>query len=88
MMDVDRQRDYAEAINRLPSERSALLNLDVDPDYITLLDTILLNARLPLTDGGGSVIARAMQTGLTAVLSGESTAEEATQAVIDQENGS
>jgi ABC-type glycerol-3-phosphate transport system substrate-binding protein len=88
MMDVERQRDYAEAINRLPSERSALLNLDADPDYITLLDTILLGARLPLTDGGGSVIARAMQTALTAVLSGESTAEEATQAVIDQENGS
>ena len=84
MMNINSQREYSEAVHMLPSQRSALQNMDTDMVDVTLIDSILTNAIIPLPDNAGGTLARAMQNALNAVLAGESTAEDAVQAVVDQ----
>lgn len=83
MMDASRQREYAEVIYRLPSQESALLNFDHTLLDVSIMDNLLNGAIIILPDNVGGTIARAMQDALIAVINGESTAEEATQAVLN-----
>jgi ABC-type glycerol-3-phosphate transport system substrate-binding protein len=84
MMDTSSQREYAEAIHMLPSQRSALHSMGEDVAYLDLMDEIVANAIIPPPENAGGTLARAMQNALNAVLSGETTAVEATQAIINQ----
>jgi hypothetical protein len=47
----------------------------------------LSNAILPLTDSGSDATARAMQNALAAVISGQRTADQAAQDVVDLASG-
>jgi ABC-type glycerol-3-phosphate transport system substrate-binding protein len=83
MLDVDRQGRYNQAISMLPSQRTALRQWE-DSGYASFIDTLLNNASLPLTDSTGSATARVIQSALASVISGQRTAEQATQDVINQ----
>ena len=83
MLDVDRQGRYNRAISMLPSQRTALRQWE-DANYASFVDTLLNNATLPLTDSTGSATARVIQSALASVISGQRSAEEATQDVINQ----
>ena len=83
MLDVDRQGRYNQAISMLPSQKTALRQWE-DPGYASFIDTLLTNAGLPLTDSTGSATARVIQSALASVISGQRTAEQATQDVINQ----
>lgn len=84
MMDSNRQRDYAQTIYMLPSQRSALVSMDNEQIDLNLMDTIVSSAILPLPDNVGGVLPRAMQTALTSVVSGQSTVTEAVAVVRSQ----
>lgn len=87
MMVPARQAEFAELIYMLPSQRSALRIWDgggLDAEVVT---GILANSALPLSPNEGGIASRAMQNALIAVLSGESSAEEAVEDVLDQVNG-
>ena len=84
MMQPTRHSTFASAINMLPSQQSVLQSLDEDLTDTLLLDNILENAVLPLTDNTGGVFARAIQNAFVSVVSGASTAEEATNVVLEQ----
>jgi ABC-type glycerol-3-phosphate transport system substrate-binding protein len=84
MFDAGRHSTYTHAINRLPSTREAMRSWGSPVAYTEFADNLLTNAVLPLIDNEGSPTARAMQNALVAVLSGERTAAEATQDVVDQ----
>ena len=84
MMQSERQSTFAGMVNMLPSQQSVLQSLNEDLTDALLLDNILENAVLPLTDNNGGVFARAMQNAFVSVITGENTAEEATDAVFDQ----
>ena len=84
MMDTSSQRKYAEAIHMLHSQRSALHSMEEDVVDLELMEEIVANAIVPPPENTGGTLARAMQNALNAVLSGESTAEDVTQAIISQ----
>lgn len=86
MMNSDRQGAYSRAVNMIPSQRAALLTWEDGP-YMRFLGQVLDNAVLPLSDAEGGLTGRAMQNALIAVLSRESTAEEATQALLNRLSG-
>ena len=67
----------------LPSQRTALRQWE-DSGYASFIDTLLNNASLPLLDSTGSATARVIQSALASVISGQRTAEQATQDVINQ----
>ncbi|MEO8397931.1 MAG: extracellular solute-binding protein [Chloroflexota bacterium] len=83
MLDVDRQGRYNQAISMLPSQRTALRQWE-ESGYANFIDTLLNNASLPLLDSTGSATARVIQSALASVISGQRTAEQATQDVINQ----
>jgi ABC-type glycerol-3-phosphate transport system substrate-binding protein len=83
MLDVDRQGRYNQAISMLPSQRTAMRQWE-DAGYASFIDTLITNASLPLTDSAGSAAARVIQSALASVISGQRTAEQATQDVINQ----
>lgn len=80
----ENQMDYARAVNMLPAARQAMLDslpVRVDKDlYTSLLDS----AVLPLTESEGGTLARALQEGFSAVISGQQTAEQAARAIENQ----
>ena len=85
-MDFDRQAEYGRVVTMLPSQRSALErgiahSATVQP-YLDLLD----NAVIPITESEGGALAIAMQEALIAVITGNRTAEQATQDVIRQQS--
>lgn len=84
MMEPDRQREFASVVHMLPSQQSVLQALGGDIVDVLLMDNILENAVIPLTDSSGGIVARAMQSAFVSVVSGESTALEATEFVLDQ----
>jgi len=88
MMDSDRQRNYAGAIYVLPSQETALLGLNRSLVDTHLMDDLLTHAIPIPPDNLGGIVTRAMQNALIAVLSGEASAEEAVQEVIEQTEGS
>jgi ABC-type glycerol-3-phosphate transport system substrate-binding protein len=87
MMESDRHREFAEAIYGLPSQRTALQSLDHELVDVYLLNAIASSPATIPPDGSSGTLARAMQNALIAVISGQSTAEDATRAVIEQSSG-
>jgi ABC-type glycerol-3-phosphate transport system substrate-binding protein len=83
MFDSERQAAYTRAIAMLPSTQSAM-NSWGNSSYTDFVDSILVNAVLPLDDNEGNSSARILQNALIAVISGEGTAEEIVQDVADQ----
>jgi ABC-type glycerol-3-phosphate transport system substrate-binding protein len=81
MLNANRQGTYTQVLHVLPSQRTALQEWEAVPYNIFVRD-LLGNAILPLPSAGAS--ARAMQNALVAVLTGQSTAQEATAAVMSQ----
>ena len=85
MLDANRQASYTSVIHMLPSQRTALRQLGY-PEYVTFVSELFDNAILPLTETESGAAARAMQTALASVLTGQRTAEEATRDVLNQLN--
>lgn len=83
MMEPSRQRVFAEALDVLPSQQSVLRS-SLESLDIQLTDDIIDNAMLPMTEGTGGAFARAMQTALGSIISGESTAEETVEVIVEQ----
>lgn len=83
MMNIERQGEYVQSLNLLPSQRTTLRRW-YNEDYATFVASVMEDARLPLMDASNSSVARAMQGALVTVIAGERTAEQATQDVIDQ----
>jgi maltose-binding protein MalE len=83
---ANRQRQYTQAIHMLPSLRATMRQRD-DGSYTSFVETLLSNAILPLTDSGSDATARAMQNALAAVISGQRTADQAAQDVVDLASG-
>ena len=81
MLDADRQRQYAEIVHMLPSQRTALRQMP-DTAYVDFVNTLLANATLPLAQSESGAAARAMQNALASVLSGQHTADDATREVM------
>lgn len=87
MMEAGGQADYTEAIHMLPSQRAAMRQLDINPLYVDFVTQLLGNAILLPPEIGSSPTARAMQNALAAVLSGQRSAEQAAQDVLNQLSG-
>jgi ABC-type glycerol-3-phosphate transport system substrate-binding protein len=87
MMESDRHREFAEAIYGLPSQRTALQSLDDELVDVYLLNAIASSPATIPPDGSSGTLARAMQNALIAVITGQSTAEDATRTVIEQSSG-
>jgi ABC-type glycerol-3-phosphate transport system substrate-binding protein len=83
LMDATRQNEYSAAIHMIPSQRSTL-RLWQDEAYSEFVGELLDNALLPVPE---STNARALQNAFSAVLLGRSTAEEATQNILEQVGG-
>jgi ABC-type glycerol-3-phosphate transport system substrate-binding protein len=80
---ANRQSQYTQAIHMLPSLRGTMRQRD-GSNYTSFVETLLANAILPLTDSASDATVRAMQTALAAVISGQRTADQAAQDVVDQ----
>jgi ABC-type glycerol-3-phosphate transport system substrate-binding protein len=80
---ANRQSQYTQAIHMLPSLRATMRQRD-GGSYTSFVETLLSNAILPLADSGSDATARAMQNALAAVISGQRTADQAAQDVVDQ----
>jgi len=83
MMAAERQGEYLRTLNQLPSQRAAV-RLGYSEDYDRFTATLMENAVLPLVDASGSPNARALQTALLSVLSGEEDAQQATLDALAQ----
>lgn len=84
IMQEDQQSGFARSVSMLPSQRSVLQSSIRDANYAALVNTLLSNAVLPLTESEGGTLARALQEAFSAVLRGEQTAEQAAQSVIEK----
>jgi ABC-type glycerol-3-phosphate transport system substrate-binding protein len=84
MMDAEQQALYAKAVYMIPSQRSAAHIALTTAGDADLLNTMLANPSLLLTSNGGGTLARAMQSALVSVITGQRTADQATQEVIAQ----
>lgn len=84
MMNNERQVEYALVARMLPSQNTTIGRTVSTAEDAELYNTLLDNAILPLTEGEGGTLARLMQDALQAVLTGEQSAEDAAQAVIEQ----
>lgn len=88
LMNSDRQAEYARSVSMLPSQQSAFqrgVRVNVD---VSVFETLLNTAILPITESEGGTLAKTMQEALIAVLSGTRTAEQATQRVVVSQSGS
>lgn len=83
IMDAERQRQYAESAQRLPSQVLALRNMDRNLLETSLMDELIANGIPVMPQTSGNALTRAMQNALISVISGDRTAQEATQDVID-----
>jgi ABC-type glycerol-3-phosphate transport system substrate-binding protein len=83
MMDANRQAGYSAGAHMLPSQRSALRQIAY-PEYASFAAELLNNAILPLTEAESGAAARAMQTALATVLTGQRRADDATRDVMNQ----
>jgi ABC-type glycerol-3-phosphate transport system substrate-binding protein len=86
MFEAGRQAAYTRAITMLPSSRAAMRSWG-NPGYAAFVGDVLPNAVVPLLDNEGSATARALQTAFVAVISGEMSAEDATEDVVNQLTG-
>ncbi len=83
ILNATRQGDYSRSIQMIPSQRTAFHTWD-ESSYTAFVRELLDSSLLPITDEEGGTVARAIQNALVAVLSGQSTAEEATLDLIDR----
>lgn len=83
MMATERQAQYVESVNLLPSQRTAFLFWS-DQAYAEFVDLLLNNAYLPLSEESSSIVARILQNALVAVINQTRTAEEAVEDVLAQ----
>jgi ABC-type glycerol-3-phosphate transport system substrate-binding protein len=86
IFDAGRQGAYTRAIAMLPSTRTAMRSWGTT-SYSEFAGDLLANAVLPLDNAENDATARVLQNALVAVISGESTADEAIQDVLDQLSG-
>lgn len=84
MMDEERQREMAQQLTLLPSQRDALRAWSIDGIETDLMDQLMSHALLPITEINGGRLIRAMQTALGTVIDGTQTAEAAVSAVMDE----
>ncbi len=84
LMDAGWQGQYASSLHMLPSQLTVLQNMLEENEDLDFINSVLSDATLPLPEGGGGPAARAMQDALISVISGERTAEEATEHVVEQ----
>lgn len=84
---VERQSRYSQAIHMLPALRGALRQAGINAAYGDFVTQLIGNAVLPPPEITSSVLARAMQNALSAVISGQRAAADATQDVINQLGG-
>lgn len=84
MMETNRQRDYTQLLNTLPSQRQALQRLSNPVMDNAFVDAMLTNSIIPPPEDVTGPLGRLMQSALNAVLSGEATAEQALQNVLAQ----
>jgi ABC-type glycerol-3-phosphate transport system substrate-binding protein len=83
VFDSGRQGAYTRAIAMLPSTRAAMRSWGTS-SYSDFAGNLLANAVLPLDNTESDSTARALQNALVAVISGERTAADAVQDVVDQ----
>ena len=83
MMVTEQQGHIARSIHMLPSQRTAFQNMEVEELDKDLVNRMLSNAILPLSDEATGPVTRAMQSALVAVISDARSAGEATQDVLD-----
>jgi maltose-binding protein MalE len=84
MMETNRQRAYVQALNVLPSQRQAMQRMSSQHMDVSLVDAMLANSIIPPPEDVTGPLGRLMQSALNAVLSGEATAEQVLQNVLDQ----
>jgi ABC-type glycerol-3-phosphate transport system substrate-binding protein len=82
MLDAARQATFTEQIGTLPSRRAALRSWP-DQTYADFVNSLLLNARLPLVAADSNNALRALQNALTMVLLGQRTADEAANDALE-----
>lgn len=87
MLDVERQSQYSQAVHMLPSLRAAMRQAGINAAYADFVTQLLGNAVLPLPEVSGTSTARVLQDALTAVISGQRTADEAVQDAAAQLSG-
>jgi ABC-type glycerol-3-phosphate transport system substrate-binding protein len=83
MLSAERQVEYSQAVNMIPSQRTALQTWEDSP-YIRFLRQLLNNALPPVSDSEGGAIIRSVQNALVAVLSQTSTADQAVQDLMER----
>lgn len=83
MLNAERQGAYTRTVSMLPSQRSALQQWE-DSAYTDFAQAVLTNATLPLAENDGGAIARALQTAFNNVITGQSSAADATRTLIGQ----
>lgn len=87
LLDVDRQGEYAQLLNVIPSRVDTLEAYPPDGISLDLIDALLEGAQVPITSAATSNTLRAMQTALLSVVRGEASAREAAQRAVDQLSG-
>lgn len=87
MMAAERQGHFTQIVHLIPSQRDAVLRRWEPAPYSEFINSLLDNAIIPISASTSSGAVRAMQNALAAVLQGQSTAQEATQDVMDQVGG-
>jgi ABC-type glycerol-3-phosphate transport system substrate-binding protein len=85
MMDVQRLVEVARSAYVLPARRSAMLEPLAGGESGEPFLNLIEHAVLPITDGDGGTLARLIQEGLIAVLSGERSADQAVQDVLTRQ---
>jgi ABC-type glycerol-3-phosphate transport system substrate-binding protein len=83
VFDAGRQGAYTRAIAMLPSTQAAMRSWGTS-SYSDFAGDLLANAVLPLDSTETDTTARALQDALVSVISGERSAADATQDVVDQ----
>lgn len=83
MLNAERQGEYSQAVNLIPSQRTALQTW-ADGPYIRFLRQLLNNAVPPVSDSESGALVRSVQTALVAVLTQTSTADQAVQDLLDR----
>lgn len=87
MSQSERQSRYSQAIRMLPALRGALRQAGVNAAYGDFVTQLIGSAVLPSAEITSSAAARAIQNALSSVLSGQRTADEATQDTFNQLSG-
>lgn len=82
MMNASRQGQYAQTVNMLPSQRTALQQWPATP-YTAFARELLVGSIPYLADNASSAAARALQTAMTEVISGQKDAAAAVESVLD-----